>query len=102
MHQIEGNEKGKKSLGWVRKTETECCEKKVRSCLCRPRKQESRVWGIIIEAGVVILSLQVAKTKDSNDVERGGLRSSVEVAKVGEELAGEVGGFALDFAAVAH
>jgi hypothetical protein len=29
-------------------------------------------------------------------------RDLVEVAKVGEELAGEVGGFLLDFAAVAH
>ena len=65
----------KRKKVWVGfgKTETECCiKKKVRSCLCRPRKQESRVWGIIVEAGVVILSLQVAKTKDSNDVERGG------------------------------
>jgi hypothetical protein len=31
-------------------------------CLCRPRKKGSRVWGIIVEAGVFVAA-KVAKTK---------------------------------------
>lgn len=89
MREIERNEREKRLL--VETNKSRC----VSAAL---GKKCSRVWGIIVEAGVFVAA-KVAKTKTQRCQQA---KSLVEVPKVGEELAGEVCGFALNFAAVAH
>ena len=89
MREIERNEREKRLL--VETNKSRC----VSAAL---GKKCSRVWGIIVEAGVFVAA-KVAKTKTQRCQQA---KSLVEVPKVGEELAGEVSGLALDLAAVTH